>query len=72
MQLRPRTSLCYGDCAEAWPPVYTGAAPKPGEGARASLLGTIERRDGRKQVTHAAKPLYFYAHEGPGECAATT
>jgi predicted lipoprotein with Yx(FWY)xxD motif len=38
----------------------------------ASLLGTIERRDGRKQVTHAAKPLYFYAHEGPGECAATT
>jgi predicted lipoprotein with Yx(FWY)xxD motif len=60
-------SACYGECAEAWPPVYTDGEPRAGEGVEASLLGTIERRDGRRQVTYAGKPLYFYAHEEPGE-----
>jgi len=27
----------------------------------------VKRRDGRLQVTYAGKPLYFYAHEAPGE-----
>jgi predicted lipoprotein with Yx(FWY)xxD motif len=58
---------CYGECAEAWPPVYTKGAPQAGDGVRAGLLGTIRRRDGRSQVTYAGKPLYFYAHEGPGQ-----
>jgi predicted lipoprotein with Yx(FWY)xxD motif len=64
---RPNRTVCYGECAEAWPPVYTEGAPRAGHGVDASLLGTIERRDGRRQVTYAGKPLYFYAHEGPGE-----
>jgi predicted lipoprotein with Yx(FWY)xxD motif len=34
---------------------------------RRSLLGSIRRRDGRRQVTYAGKPLYYYAHEGPGQ-----
>jgi predicted lipoprotein with Yx(FWY)xxD motif len=59
-------TVCYGECAEAWPPVFTKGAPQAAKGVRASLLGTIERRDGRKQVTYAGKPLYFYAHEDPG------
>ena len=25
----------------------------------------LRRRDGRRQVTYAGKPLYYYAHEGP-------
>jgi predicted lipoprotein with Yx(FWY)xxD motif len=58
---------CYGDCAEAWPPVYTDGAPRAGKGVDASLLGSIERRDGRRQVTYAGQPLYYYAHEGPGQ-----
>jgi hypothetical protein len=29
------------------------------------LLGTI-KRGRRRQVTYAGRPLYFYAHEGPG------
>ena len=34
---------------------------------KASLLGTVKRRDGRLQVTYADQPLYFYVNEGPGE-----
>src|SRR5688572_29795446 len=60
-------SVCYGDCAEAWPPVLTEGEPKAGEGVNADLLGTVGRRDGKLQVTYAGQPLYFYAHEGPGE-----
>jgi predicted lipoprotein with Yx(FWY)xxD motif len=64
---RPNETVCYGECAEAWPPVYTDGPPKAGRDVDQSLLGAIERRDGRMQVTYAGKPLYFYAHESPGE-----
>lgn len=60
-------TVCYGECAEAWPPVYTKGAPVAANGVEDSRLGTIERRDGRRQVTYAGKPLYYYAHEAPGE-----
>jgi predicted lipoprotein with Yx(FWY)xxD motif len=60
-------TVCYDECAEAWPPVLTEGTPKAGKGVDSSLLGTLERRDGALQVTYAGKPLYFYAHEGPGE-----
>jgi predicted lipoprotein with Yx(FWY)xxD motif len=59
-------SVCYGECAEAWPPVLTDGTPKADDGVKASLLGTIKRRDGQRQVTYAGRPLYFYAHEDPG------
>src|SRR5918997_6617990 len=60
-------SVCYDECAEAWPPVFTDGRPVAGSGVKASLLGTVKRRDGKLQVAYAGKPLYFYAHEGPGE-----
>ena len=60
-------TVCYDDCAEAWPPVFTEGEPKARNGVKDSLLGTVKRRDGRLQVTYAGKPLYFYAHEAPGE-----
>ena len=60
-------SVCYGRCARAWPPVLTEARPRARGGVRGSLLGTIRRRDGARQVTYDGKPLYFYAHEEPGE-----
>jgi predicted lipoprotein with Yx(FWY)xxD motif len=62
-----RQSACYGECAQAWPPVYSTGEPVAGSGVRSSLLGTIERRDGRMQATYAGKPLYYYAHEERGE-----
>jgi predicted lipoprotein with Yx(FWY)xxD motif len=60
-------TACYGECAKAWPPVYTVGDPVAGPGVRPGLLGTLKRRDGSRQVTYAGKPLYFYAHEGPGQ-----
>lgn len=60
-------TVCYGECARAWPPVLTDGEPRAREGVRQSLLGTVRRRDGKRQVTYAGRPLYFYDHEGPGE-----
>jgi predicted lipoprotein with Yx(FWY)xxD motif len=58
---------CYGDCAAAWPPVLTAGPPQAAGAARAELLGTVARDDGSMQVTYAGHPLYYYAHEGPGQ-----
>jgi predicted lipoprotein with Yx(FWY)xxD motif len=60
-------TVCYDECAEAWPPVFTDGEAVAGKGVKASLLGTVKRRDGKLQVTYAGKPLYYYAHEGPGQ-----
>jgi predicted lipoprotein with Yx(FWY)xxD motif len=60
-------SVCYDECAAAWPPVVTSREPVARAGVDASLLGTTERRDGKLQVTYGGKPLYYYAHEAPGE-----
>lgn len=63
---RRRKSNCFGSCAKLWPPVYTNGAPVAGKGVRRSLLGRIKR--GRRwQVTYNGWPLYYYAHEGPGQ-----
>jgi len=58
---------CYGDCADAWPPVLTKGAPVATGDVDAKLLGTTQRRDGSSQVTYNDHPLYYYAHERPGE-----
>jgi predicted lipoprotein with Yx(FWY)xxD motif len=63
----PGESACYDECAEAWPPVLTEGEPKAGDGVDEARLGTTRRDDGTTQVTYAGKPLYFYAHEEPGE-----
>jgi predicted lipoprotein with Yx(FWY)xxD motif len=62
------TPSCYGACAKAWPPVLTAGAPQPGNGASASMLGTVKRKDGNMQVTYAGHPLYtFLGDKKPGE-----
>jgi predicted lipoprotein with Yx(FWY)xxD motif len=60
-------SRCYGDCAAAWPVYFAKGALKAGTGVKQSLLGTVTRRDGRRQVTYNGWPLYYYAHEKAGE-----
>jgi predicted lipoprotein with Yx(FWY)xxD motif len=61
-----KRSECYGSCARAWPPVLTKGKPRAGRGARARLLGTFRRRDGKMQVTYGGRPLYYYVDDGPG------
>jgi predicted lipoprotein with Yx(FWY)xxD motif len=60
-------SRCYGDCAAAWPVYFAKGTLKAGAGVKQSLIGTIRRRDGRRQVTYNGWPLYYYAHEKAGE-----
>jgi predicted lipoprotein with Yx(FWY)xxD motif len=61
-------SVCYDQCAKAWPPVVTGGAATAGAGADASLLGTTTRKDGTTQVTYNKYPLYTFAFDPkPGD-----
>ena len=64
---RAGPSRCYGDCAAAWPVYFAGKTLRAGAGVKQSLLGTVRRRDGRRQVTYNGWPLYFYAHEQAGQ-----
>ena len=59
-------SRCAGACAKAWPPYYAPATLRAGKGVKQSLLGTIRRPDGRRQVTYAGRPLYYYVGDGRG------
>lgn len=61
------TAKCYDDCAEAWPPVLTVGEPVATGDVKGELLGTTQRTDGTTQVTYNGHPLYYYAHEAPGE-----
>lgn len=64
---KPGKSVCYGDCAEAWPPLLVEGEPTVGEGVTADI-GTITRKDGSKQVTVDGNPVYFYTPDKqPGD-----
>lgn len=63
---KTRKSECFGACAEVWPPVLTRGKPQAGDGAKASLLGTTRRPNGKPQVTYAGHPLYYYVDDAPG------
>jgi predicted lipoprotein with Yx(FWY)xxD motif len=54
-------STCSGICATYWPPLLTSGKPTAIAGAKRSLLGTIGRADGTRQVTFAGHPLYFFS-----------
>lgn len=53
-------STCFRACAKAWPPFLVPRRPRAGRGAKAALIGTIRRKDGRLQGTYAGRPLYRY------------
>ena len=58
---RRGASACSGACLVYWPPLLTSGAPTANKGARPSLLGSIRRADGTRQVTYAGHPLYLFS-----------
>ncbi|WP_057660424.1 COG4315 family predicted lipoprotein [Pseudoxanthomonas dokdonensis] len=51
---------CDAVCENAWPPVLSaGAAAETG--VHGELLGRLQRRDGRQQLSYNGHPLYRYA-----------
>lgn len=56
-------SACTGMCAKFWPPLIAAGKPRATAGARASLLGTTKRADGRMQVTYKRHPLYTFVKD---------
>jgi predicted lipoprotein with Yx(FWY)xxD motif len=59
----PSKSNCEGDCLAKWPAVAAGTGTPQLDGVDASLVGTVTRSDGTKQVTLAGLPLYLFAND---------
>lgn len=61
------SSVCTGDCADAWPPLTVTGEPTAGAGVTASL-STFERESGETQVAAGGWPLYYFNSDGePGD-----
>ena len=61
------TSVCYGACAQFWPPVIGTAHMAAGQNI-SGHFGTTTRKDGKIQVTFNGHPLYTYAGDTkPGQ-----
>jgi len=61
-------SVCTGACAATWPPYFVAGNVRAGRGSEPSLLATIRRSEGGRQVTYAGRPLYYYVGDRePGQ-----
>lgn len=61
-------SVCTDACAAAWPPYVVEGNLRAGRSSDQSLLSTIRRSDGGRQVTYAGRPLYYYVGDRePGQ-----
>jgi predicted lipoprotein with Yx(FWY)xxD motif len=70
---QPSVSNCDGGCAESWPPMYVEGDQPRVKGVDPKLLGTITRKDGRKQLTVANWPQYTFKNDTkPGEAKGVT
>ncbi|GAA2491765.1 hypothetical protein [Streptomyces longisporus] len=55
----PSMSMCSGDCTKTWMPVMAQDSVQT-MGVEKSLLGSVNRPDGMKQLTLGGWPLYRY------------
>jgi predicted lipoprotein with Yx(FWY)xxD motif len=63
-----RRSACSGACAAKWPPYVVRGSLRAGPHVNRSLLGTVRRAGGARQVTYAGRPLYYYVGDrSPGQ-----
>jgi predicted lipoprotein with Yx(FWY)xxD motif len=56
-------SACTGACATAWPPLLAHGKPSVGSGASASLVASIQRANGTRQLTYNGHPLYTFVDD---------
>lgn len=64
----PAKSNCNGDCAKIWPAALTNDGTPTLKGVDKSLVGTVTRADGTKQLTLKGWPLYRYiGDKKPGQ-----
>jgi predicted lipoprotein with Yx(FWY)xxD motif len=52
---------CFGECAQAWPALTASGEPTVGAGLEEAEVGTVERKDGKTQVTYNDLPLYRFS-----------
>jgi predicted lipoprotein with Yx(FWY)xxD motif len=64
------TSHCRDACAQAWPPVTTSGKPEAGSGIEKNMLGTLQRKDGKTQITYNGHPLYYFSKDEATEAPA--
>jgi predicted lipoprotein with Yx(FWY)xxD motif len=65
----PPATHCAGQCAVKWPPaLVTGSGTVTVKGVDKSLVGTVTRADGSRQLTLHGWPLYRFANDAaPGD-----
>lgn len=56
-------STCSGGCAAFWPPLTSTGAPAASGGAQSSMITTLTRSDGSKQVVYGGHPLYTFKED---------
>ncbi|TCO44301.1 putative lipoprotein with Yx(FWY)xxD motif [Kribbella antiqua] len=56
-------SNCEGDCLAKWPAVAAGEGTPQLDGVDASLVSTVTRSDGSKQLALGGLPLYLFASD---------
>jgi predicted lipoprotein with Yx(FWY)xxD motif len=66
-------STCNSGCAGTWPPLVTTGRPHAGAGITASLITTLVRNNGTRQVVYNGHPLYYFsgdsaAGQDNGQC----
>lgn len=54
-------STCSGSCVSVWPPLVAKGTPSATGAAKTSMVATITRSDGSKQVTYGGHPLYYFS-----------
>jgi predicted lipoprotein with Yx(FWY)xxD motif len=61
-------SACDGACATAWPPLLAHGNPSVAGGLNPSLVSTIHRPGGGRQLSYNGHPLYLFVDDQkPGD-----
>jgi predicted lipoprotein with Yx(FWY)xxD motif len=64
---RPSRSRCTGACLKAWRPALVTGTDFTVVGIDQSLVGTIARGQGTRQLTLAGWPVYTFVQDRPGD-----